>query len=195
MIVVASYNGYWIAVTEKTKVESDEFSFPASSLSNDFPFVEPVSDFRKGKVLCKSIKVGDDILRNCAFVDLEKSGSILFRSPIEVKAFDKGKHSITLSSKEMQASWNGRIIAISNETLVLEGFCYFPDRSIKLRSALQHSTHTTMCPWKGKARYYNLVIEGKKNENCAFYYDNPIGTEAEKIKGERKIEHSSLLIS
>ena len=35
------------------------------------------------------------------------------------------------------------------------------------------SSTTTVCPWKGTASYYHVVIDGKRNENAAWYYAEP----------------------
>ena len=41
---------------------------------------------------------------------------------------------------------------------------------------------TTFCGWKGMANYYSVVIDGKTNKNCAWYYAEP-NDAAKKIKG------------
>ena len=38
---------------------------------------------------------------------------------------------------------------------------------------LQASAHTSRCPWKGLASYYSLNVNGKINENAAWYYPAP----------------------
>ncbi|MFC2078507.1 DUF427 domain-containing protein [Candidatus Bipolaricaulota bacterium] len=72
----------------------------------------------------------------------------------------------------MKASMNGKIIADSNETIVIENNHYFPPNSIK-REYLRESTHQSTCPWKGEAHYYDVVVEGKKSRNAAWYYPQP----------------------
>ena len=32
---------------------------------------------------------------------------------------------------------------------------------------------TTVCSWKGTARYYDVVLNGKKNSATAWYYHEP----------------------
>ena len=32
----------------------------------------------------------------------------------------------------------------------------------------------TRCPWKGLASYYDIVVDGKHNENAAWYYPAPL---------------------
>ncbi|SDF91949.1 MULTISPECIES: DUF427 domain-containing protein [unclassified Duganella] len=72
------------------------------------------------------------------------------------------------------ASWNGVVIAEANddEVQIVENNVYFPPSSVK-REYLQHSDHTSRCPWKGLASYYTLNVNGKTNENAAWYYPEP----------------------
>jgi len=72
------------------------------------------------------------------------------------------------------ASWNGAVIAQANddEVQIVENNVYFPPSSVK-REYLQASSHTSRCPWKGLASYYSLNVNGKINENAAWYYPEP----------------------
>ena len=72
----------------------------------------------------------------------------------------------------MQAVWNGVVLAESNETKVVEGNQYFPPESIN-REYFRESAYHTVCPWKGQASYYDVVVDGKENRNAAWYYPNP----------------------
>lgn len=78
----------------------------------------------------------------------------------------------------MQAIWNGTVIADSENTATIEGNHYFPLDSVN-GEYLEKSTHHTICPWKGEASYYTLVVDGKKNENAAWYYPDPKPAAAE----------------
>lgn len=69
----------------------------------------------------------------------------------------------------MKAIWNNTIIAESHETIVIEGNHYFPPESIKKEHFKYSSTHT-VCPWKGTASYYTIEVDGKNNEDAAWYY-------------------------
>ena len=31
----------------------------------------------------------------------------------------------------------------------------------------------TICPWKGEASYYDVVVNGEVNKDAAWYYPNP----------------------
>lgn len=72
----------------------------------------------------------------------------------------------------MKATWNGAVIAQSDETIVVEGNHYFPPDSVD-RKYVKESGHHTTCPWKGEASYYSLEVEGETNENAVWYYPEP----------------------
>ncbi len=81
----------------------------------------------------------------------------------------------------MKATWNNTLIAESDATVVVENNHYFPADSIKKEYFKSSDKHTT-CPWKGKASYYTLEVDGKKNEDAAWYYQEPKEA-AKEIKG------------
>jgi len=81
----------------------------------------------------------------------------------------------------VEARWNGVVIARSDDTVVVEGNYYFPLDSID-PTVLQPSATTTVCPWKGTANYYSLVVGGEENINAAWYYAEPKPA-AKAIKG------------
>lgn len=72
----------------------------------------------------------------------------------------------------MKATWNDQVIAQSSETKVVEGNQYFPPEAVK-KAFLKESNHTTTCPWKGTAHYYHVEVNGKTNNNAAWYYPQP----------------------
>jgi len=72
----------------------------------------------------------------------------------------------------MKAIWNNQVIADSDNTVVVENNHYFPPESLNrefIKSSDQHST----CPWKGKASYFSLEVDGKENKDAAWYYPSP----------------------
>ncbi len=81
----------------------------------------------------------------------------------------------------MKAIWNGAVIAESNDTVVVEGNHYFPLDSVTA-NALEPTSHTSGCPWKGTANYYTVKVADKRNENAAWYYAEPKEA-AKQIKG------------
>jgi len=80
-----------------------------------------------------------------------------------------------------KAVWNGKVIAESETTEIVEGNVYFPDNSLK-REYFRPSSTTSTCPWKGQARYLSLLIDGQDNPDAAWYYPDPKPA-ARKIKG------------
>ncbi|WP_420453952.1 DUF427 domain-containing protein [Rubrivirga sp.] len=78
----------------------------------------------------------------------------------------------------MKATWNGAVIAESDETVVVEGNHYFPPDALR-RDHLRASDHTTVCPWKGTAGYFDVVVDGDVNANAAWIYREPKEAAAE----------------
>ena len=78
----------------------------------------------------------------------------------------------------MKAVWNGAVLAESDETVVVEGNHYFPPDALD-RAHLRESEHTTVCPWKGTAGYYDVVVDGETNANAAWVYRQPKEAAAE----------------
>ena len=72
----------------------------------------------------------------------------------------------------MKASWNGHVIAESDDTVVVEGNHYFPASSLNREYVLE-SNHRSSCPWKGQARYYSLLVDGDLNPDAVWYYPEP----------------------
>ena len=70
------------------------------------------------------------------------------------------------------ASWNGKVIAESTNTVVVEGNHYFPAQDVR-SEYLKDSSHTSVCHWKGTASYYTLVVDGAENPDAAWYYPEP----------------------
>ncbi len=81
----------------------------------------------------------------------------------------------------MQAVWNGTVIAQSDDTVVVEGNHYFPENALK-HEFITFSNHKTICPWKGQASYYSLLVNGELNTDAVWYYADP-KPEAEQIRG------------
>jgi uncharacterized protein (DUF427 family) len=70
-----------------------------------------------------------------------------------------------------KATWNGKVIAQAQnaETQLVEGNVYFPAARVD-RSRLKPSDTHTVCPWKGTASYYDVVVDGQVNKDAAWYY-------------------------
>jgi uncharacterized protein (DUF427 family) len=71
-----------------------------------------------------------------------------------------------------KATWNGAVIAESDETVMVEGNHYFPPDAVD-RSLLRESDRSTTCPWKGEASYYDVVVDGQVNSSAAWFYPEP----------------------
>lgn len=78
----------------------------------------------------------------------------------------------------MQAIWNDTVIAESDDTVVVEGNHYFPASSLR-EGAFAESSTTSVCPWKGTASYYTVVVDGAENRDAAWYYPDPKDAAAE----------------
>jgi uncharacterized protein (DUF427 family) len=64
------------------------------------------------------------------------------------------------------------VLAESDDTVVVEGNHYFPADSIRREHFRESETHT-VCPWKGTASYYDVVVDGEVNRDAAWYYPQP----------------------
>lgn len=80
-----------------------------------------------------------------------------------------------------RAVWNGVVLAESDRTVRLEGNHYFPPESLN-RQYLADSPTRSLCPWKGVARYYTIVVSERVNPDAAWYYPHPLPL-ARRIKG------------
>ncbi len=70
------------------------------------------------------------------------------------------------------ATWNGVVLATSDQTVIVEGNHYFPIEAIQ-REYFRPSDHRTTCPWKGVANYYDIVVDDQVNKDAAWYYPEP----------------------
>ncbi len=68
-----------------------------------------------------------------------------------------------------KAVFHGTVIAESQETELVEGNHYFPPASVR-QEYLQPSDTHTVCPWKGTASYYNVVVDGAEGKDAAWSY-------------------------
>ncbi|WP_193614687.1 DUF427 domain-containing protein [Nocardioides lijunqiniae] len=78
----------------------------------------------------------------------------------------------------MRAMWNEKVIAESDDTVVVEGNHYFPADAVDA-AVLRPSETQSHCPWKGEASYYSLEVDGKVNTDAAWYYPTPSEAAAE----------------
>ena len=60
----------------------------------------------------------------------------------------------------IRATFNGTVIAESDDTVVVEGNHYFPSDAVA-GPYLEPSENHTTCPWKGLASYHDVVVDGR----------------------------------
>ena len=80
-----------------------------------------------------------------------------------------------------RASWNGEILAETQDYEVVEGNIYFPGSSIK-REFFKPSDTSSHCPWKGDASYFDIHVKGEINRDAASYYPQALEA-AKNIEG------------
>ncbi|MEZ4656220.1 MAG: DUF427 domain-containing protein [Caldilineaceae bacterium] len=90
------------------------------------------------------------------------------------------------SSQRVQVLVDGvKVADTSSPLLVLEGALptryYIPIADVD-RQYLAPVDTQTHCPYKGNARYYNVVVRGEIYDNAAWYYPDPIAA-APLLKG------------
>ncbi|KAL4875130.1 hypothetical protein BJY04DRAFT_202640 [Aspergillus karnatakaensis] len=65
------------------------------------------------------------------------------------------------------------VIAETDSWEFVENNIYFPESSIKDKSILKPTDHSTFCPWKGYASYWSIVLDNQTLENAVWYYKEP----------------------
>ncbi|TAL85086.1 MAG: DUF427 domain-containing protein [Rhodanobacter sp.] len=81
----------------------------------------------------------------------------------------------------MRAIWKNTVLAESDDSVVVEGNHYFPVASLRAAHFRDSDRHT-VCPWKGTASYYDVVVGDEVNAGAAWYYPAPKDA-AKQIKG------------
>lgn len=71
-----------------------------------------------------------------------------------------------------KAIWKGKVLAETDKPELVEGNVYFPPESVNREYLKPTPTHT-VCPWKGTASYYSVVVDGEENKDAAWYYPDP----------------------
>ncbi len=73
-----------------------------------------------------------------------------------------------------QAVWNNVVLAEApiERCEQVEGNIYFPPDTIK-REYFAESAQHSVCPWKGTASYFDVVVDGQRNKDAAWYYPAP----------------------
>lgn len=71
-----------------------------------------------------------------------------------------------------RATWKDTVLAESDDVVVVDGYTYFPKDSVRWE-LLESSAHTSVCPWKGRASYYSVAVNGERNDDAAWEYREP----------------------
>ncbi len=79
------------------------------------------------------------------------------------------------------ATFNGVVVAESDETIMVEGNHYFPRDSVQWDYFSESDARQTVCPWKGVADYFDLAVAGESARGVAWTYHDP-KSEAEQIR-------------
>lgn len=77
----------------------------------------------------------------------------------------------------MKAIWKNKVIAESDDTVVVENNHYFPATALVQEYFRPSNTNTT-CFWKGIASYFHVVVDGEVNEDAAWFYPTPAAAAA-----------------
>jgi uncharacterized protein (DUF427 family) len=77
----------------------------------------------------------------------------------------------------VQVKFDGEVIVDSDDAIRLEeasypAVFYIPRKDVKM-DRFARTTHTTYCPFKGKASYYTLSSGGRTAENAVWTYEQP----------------------
>src|SRR6202795_4767771 len=85
--------------------------------------------------------------------------------------------SIDTNPSRVVVTFGGKIIANTRDALTLRetsypAVQYIPRRDVDM-AALARSEHTTYCPYKGDAFYYNIPAGGDRSLNAAWTYETP----------------------
>ena len=71
-----------------------------------------------------------------------------------------------------RAIWNDHVVAESEQFEEVEGNIYFPPEALN-RELVRPSERTTVCGWKGTARYFDLVDGDEVMPNAVWTYPDP----------------------
>lgn len=88
-------------------------------------------------------------------------------------------HPITIQKnpQRVKITFNGYTIADTMQALELREATlppvqYIPREDVEL-NVLEHTNHSTYCPYKGNASYFNITVDGMKAENAVWTYETP----------------------
>lgn len=76
------------------------------------------------------------------------------------------------TSRGRKAVVGDTVVASSTETVKIEGRDYFAPEAVEW-DLLEPSAVTSVCPWKGVANYYDVVVDGIRYPAAAWTYKDP----------------------
>lgn len=82
----------------------------------------------------------------------------------------------------MRATWQGAVLAESDETIEVDGYHYFPPTTVR-DTRLTPSSTTTICFWKGQASYFNIEVGAASLPDGAWVYPEVTTDEARPFEG------------
>lgn len=62
--------------------------------------------------------------------------------------------------------------AYQDEVITIEGSTYFPPSTVNFE-LLADSDTLYICPWKGRAQYYDVIVDGIRHRDAAWSYPAP----------------------
>ena len=72
----------------------------------------------------------------------------------------------------VRATWRGVLLAESADTVRVEGNEYFPPDAVRWEHLVESPT-TSLCLWKGRARYLSVAVDDEALPDAAWYYPRP----------------------
>ena len=72
----------------------------------------------------------------------------------------------------IRAQLDGVTLAEAEHTVVVEGNHYFPPESLNMQH-FERSRTRSLCPWKGVASYYSVIVGDQRYKNGAWTYRHP----------------------
>jgi uncharacterized protein (DUF427 family) len=72
----------------------------------------------------------------------------------------------------VRATWRGVLLAESADTVRVEGNEYFPPDAVRWEHLVE-SPSTSLCLWKGRARYLSVAVDDEVLPDAAWYYPRP----------------------
>lgn len=85
------------------------------------------------------------------------------------------------ASPERRAVVGETVVASTAATQKVDGRHYFAPEKVNWE-LLEPSPQTSVCPWKGVATYYDVVVDGTRYPAAAWTYEDPSDAAA-NIKG------------